>query len=46
MGGIQKDKETKNLNVSICSLYRNENSNLKLAEATMERGLESSEEDW
>jgi hypothetical protein len=37
MGGIEQGKETKNLNV-----YRN----LKLAGATMRRGLGKSEEDW
>jgi hypothetical protein len=30
----------------MCSLYKNEYNNLKLAEATMGRGLGSSEEVW
>jgi hypothetical protein len=43
MGRIRKGKETKTLNME---LYRNEYSNLKLAEATMGRGLGSNEEVW
>jgi hypothetical protein len=45
-GGIGQGKKIKNLKVLMCSLYRNEYRNLKLAEATMGRGLGSSEEDW
>jgi hypothetical protein len=47
MGGIGKGKETKNLNVvDVLYLYVSKYSNLKLAEATMGRGLGSSEEVW
>jgi hypothetical protein len=46
MGGIREGKETKKLNWLMCSLYRNEYSNLKLARATMGRGPGRSEEDW
>jgi hypothetical protein len=35
MRGIGKGKETKNLIVGMCSLYRNEYRNLELAGATM-----------
>jgi hypothetical protein len=41
---IGKGKETQNLNVVECSLYRSEYSNLKLAEATMGMGPGSSAE--
>jgi hypothetical protein len=30
----------------MCSLYRNEYKNLKVAGATMERDIRRSEEDW
>jgi hypothetical protein len=36
MGGIGQEKETKNLNVFLCSLYRTEYRNLKFSGATME----------
>jgi hypothetical protein len=45
-GGIGQGKETKNLNEVICSLYRNEYRNFKLARATMGSRLGRSEEDW
>jgi hypothetical protein len=45
-GGIAKGKESKNFNVVICSLYRNEYRNLKLDSATMGRELGKSEEDY
>jgi hypothetical protein len=44
MEGTGKEKETKSRMWVICSLYRSEYSNLKLAEVTMGRGLGSSEE--
>jgi hypothetical protein len=46
MGGIGQGKEITNLNVVDCSLYRNEYSNLELAEATMGKVLGSNEEVW
>jgi hypothetical protein len=45
-GEIRQGKETKNLMWLMCSLYRNEHRNLKLASATIGRGLGRSEEDW
>jgi hypothetical protein len=44
--GIEQGKESKTGMWLMCSLYRNEYSNLKLAEATMGGGLGSREEDW
>jgi hypothetical protein len=38
-GGLEQGEDTKNLNVVVCSLYRNGYGNLKLAGATMGRGL-------
>jgi hypothetical protein len=43
--GIEQGKETKNLNEDVCSLYRNEYRNFKLARATMGSRLGRSEED-
>jgi hypothetical protein len=45
-GGISQEQETKNLIWLMCSLYRNEYRNLKLAGATMGSGLGRNEEDW
>jgi hypothetical protein len=45
-GGIGQGKETKNLNVIDVLTYRHKHRNLKLAKATMRRGLGTNEEDW
>jgi hypothetical protein len=45
-GGIGQRKETKNLNELLCSVYRNEYRNFKVAGATMGNRLRRSEEDW
>jgi hypothetical protein len=39
-------RKPKNYMWLICSLYRSEYNDLKLAEATLERGLRNSEEAW
>jgi hypothetical protein len=44
--GQEKGRKSKTLMWLICSWYRNEYRNLKLARATMGRGLKRSEEDW
>jgi hypothetical protein len=46
MRGIGKGKETKNLNVVDVLSVEEGYSNVKLAEATMGKGLGSSEEVW
>jgi hypothetical protein len=45
-GGMGQGKETKNLMRLMCSLYRNEYRNFKLAGVAMGNGLERNEEDW
>jgi hypothetical protein len=44
-GGIAQGKETKTCIWLMCSLYRKEYRNVKLAGSTMGRGLKRSEED-
>jgi hypothetical protein len=44
--GYGKGRKPKTCMWLLCTFYRNEYNNLKLAKATMGRGLGSSEEDW
>jgi hypothetical protein len=44
--GQGKEQKPKTLMWLMCSLYRNEYRNLKVAEATMGRRLGRREEDW
>jgi hypothetical protein len=43
---LSKGRKPKTWIWLMCSLYRREYSNLKLAKATMGRWLRNSEEDW